>query len=272
MVNLLTKTGRDPQLRQRSGSRVRSGALWPTWALVPAALVAAAIGAFVASLTDVDPRETGAPAEVSDAIARDQTQQLTASDTPSALPPTDVGTLVAGPDDVPALAGRDPSPVANPDQPVEPRRDMPEAVAPSQAQSVTPTPPATSPSEEPDPSPPPDQTAARIEAPAAVARPRAPAPAGLRGTFRDPSGPVAGLIVKLVDQQSETVLETVTSDDGVHEFFPVPPAVYTVLFISGQETVYERPALSFAEAQMRTLGVTSPTPVSRDGGAPIGGR
>lgn len=272
MVHLLNKVGRDPQVRQLSASGARPSARWPIWAVVPAAMVAAAIGAFVASLTDVDPREPSAPAEVSDAIAQDrETEQLAASDTLSAVPPTDVATLVAGPDDVPA--GRDPAPVANPDQPVEPRRDVPEAVAPSQAPSVTPTPPATSPPAEPDPSPPPDQAPASIEAPAAVARPRAPVPAGLRGTFRDPSGPVAGLIVKLVDQQLETVLETVTSDDGVYEFFPVPPAVYTVLFISGQETVYERPELSFEEAQMRTLGVTSPTPVSGEAAAPpIGGR
>lgn len=102
----------------------------------------------------------------------------------------------------------------------------------------------------------------RTDAPVAASSPGRPVPAGLRGTFRDPAGPVAGLRVTLMNAQAEVVLETVTDDGGVYELFPVPPGEYTVQFLRNGDIVYERPALPFGEGHMRTLGVSSPVPVS----------
>ncbi len=90
---------------------------------------------------------------------------------------------------------------------------------------------------------------------APVSPPTPPEPSGLRGTFRDSSGGVAGLTVRLVGQNSEGTLETTTAEDGAFQFFPVPPGEYTVLFIRDQKTVHERPALSIGEGQFLTLRV-----------------
>jgi hypothetical protein len=107
---------------------------------------------------------------------------------------------------------------------------------------------------------PPTQTIEEREvdaAPVSPPTPPAPEPSGLRGTFRDSSGGVAALTVRLVGQNSEGTLETTTAEDGAFQFFPVPPGAYTVLFIRDQETVYERPGVSIREGQFRSLTVDS---------------
>ncbi len=252
-------------------------ARWPIWTLVPAAGAAFALGALVAFLTSGERGGPSGPVEVPVAVeGNDEADQLVASGAAAAAPSPDPAAVIDNPVD-PVV--RDSSPVVEPNQVVEPRRiadeappEPPEPVVAERPAPVASAPaarPSPSVPSEPDPSPPPDQAPAGAEAP--VAPPRAAQPGGLRGTFGDPSGPVAGLTVKLLDDRSEVVLETVTSDDGVYELFPIPPGEYTVRFLRGQVTVYERPRLRFDEAQMRTLGVTSPTPIAPDT-LPTGGR
>ncbi len=291
MVNLTVTAAQGPMPHRSQSALTSAAALWPAhwplWTLVPAMAAAFSIGALVAMLTG---GEGPAPPVASGAV-----EDSDETDLPNAwaVPPrAATPTAVAQPETV--AVAPDPAPVVEAVQPAAPRRvaadtttePPPPAIAagPSPAESVTRAPPPPSPPPESDaarqpqsdPSPVADrgapprpaQTPVRNEAPAAPPPPRAPLPAGLRGTFRDPSGPVAGLTIKLMNGRSEVVLATVTSLEGAYELFPIPPGEYTLQFLRDQDLVYERPALAFAEAQMRTLGVSSPTPVSPEAPAP----
>lgn len=255
----------EAEARPSSGWRVP----WSVVAIVPAALVAAATGAFLASRSDIGSRASSPPGTLSETSYYGATEQLAGSDHPTAVSPPDAQPATE------TLNGlsttRDASPgVAR--QPTGPPPDHGDTVPQISKPAVPLSTPPAGPVRIAPPAPAPTSGERLAEgAPTplpAAPSPRAPTPGGLRGMFRDPSGPVAGLTVRLVGQHPDATLETVTSDGGAYELLLVPPGEYTLMFLRDQETVHARPALSIREGRIRTLLITSPIPTTAGGSGP----
>ena len=233
------------------------------WLLVPGSIAAAAIGAFVASLTIGPGAPGGTGVLPGDQPAGEERQTLAPLNIQADAP---VGNEQDGTDESPAGEQA----VAAPTE--EPARE-PDRPAPSPAPTVpiaTPTRPVeSSPAREPAPFPaqPPSTAVSALgptdsnpPPPEPPPPPRTPVPGGLRGIVRDPAGPVAGLTVRLTGP--EGMMESATSETGAYEFAPIVPGNYQMVFLRGEERLLERPDLLIGEGQFRSLLLTSPTPLA----------
>ena len=226
-------------------------ALWPR-ASTDQTPLPESVGADAAPVTVTDtnavppPAFDPAPVPVAEALPAAAESR---EEEPAPADPRPVASMAEPPalEPEPASTAPGPTPAEPEPRPTEPPQEAPGVSI--GAAPVADTVPDSAPTEPapPTPTPPPEP------APVPV---RTPAQSGLQGTFQDTSGEVAGVTVRLVEEESGETLETTTNGEGEYRFLRVPAGVYGISFIRDDQVVYERPQpLSIGEGDFLTYGI-----------------